>query len=334
MRKYLIATLAILVLAGVGMAKEYVLEAGSVPGSGATLQYEPVSPMPSALQFLPPVPPSVTEFEYDSDGSGGSYCNWASYGIRIGKWFNGSDWGITEGYITGYRINYYMYSGGTDNCHASFYDWTGGYPDTGTLLWETDFSPSGSSGFVWYDMEVDPPIYDADANFDSLFVWNDTSATGGPSVDFDGPFDHDYQDYYGWGSGWYNYLLRAYFNDDVDAPYSANQDPAPDAVDVPIGTNITFDIVDDDYGTDGDTILVEVDSVDVTADCTITDNGDGSFSILYDPAVDFDYSTSVVVYWSAADGLGNLGEDTWSFDTEEEPPSVVSTTWGLIKTEF
>lgn len=333
MRKYLVATLAILVLAGAGMAKEYELTISNAPDSGFAIQSGPVSPVPSAVQFLPPPPPSETEFYYDNGGES-SYCPWASYGIRMGKWFNGADWGISAGYITGYRINYYMYSGGTDYCHAQMYDYIGGWPDSGSLLWETDFEATGSSGFVWYDLPVDPPIYDDDANFTSLFAWTNTADTGGPQVGFAGPFDHDFQDYYGWGTGWYNYLMRAYFNDDAEPPYSANQEPAPDDTDVPIDTNIAFDIVDDDYGTDGDTILVEVDAVDVTADCGITDNGDGSFSILYDPAADFGYETSVEVHWSAADGLGNAGEDTWTFDTEEEPPNVVTTTWGLLKSEF
>jgi len=71
----------------------------------------------------------------------------------------------------------------------------------------------------------------------------------------------------------------------------------------------------------------------VTVDCDITDNGDGSFNVLYDLPDDFDYETTVEVYWSAADGLGNAGEDTWTFDTEEAP-NVVTTTWGVIKTEF
>jgi len=314
------------------MAKEYELTISNTSDSGFAIQSEPVSPMPSAVRFLPPVP-SETEFEYDSGGSS-SYCSWASLGIRMGKWFNGGDWGITAGYITGFRINYYMYSGGTDNCYAKFFDYVGGWPDSGTELWYEEFHPSGSGGFSWYDLPVDPPIYDSDANFDGLFGWLDTSATGGPQVDFTGDYSHDYQDYYGWGAGWFNYLIRAYFNDDAEPPYSANQEPAPDDTDVPIDTNIAFDIVDDDYGTDGDTIVVEVDGTDVTGDCDITDNGDGSFSIFYDPDTDFGYETSVEVHWSAADGLGNAGEDTWTFDTEEEPPNVVTTTWGLIKAEF
>jgi hypothetical protein len=333
LRKYLVATLAILVLAGVGMAKEYELTISNTSDSGYTIQSEPAPTVPSAVRFLPP-PPSETEFYYDQDGSSSSYCAWASYGIRLGKWFNGGDWSIYEGYITGYRVYYYMYSGGTDYCHASFYDYTGGYPDTGTLLWDTDFTATGSSGFYWIDLPVDPPVYDADANFDSLFTWTSTSDTGGPAVDFSGTYTHDYQDYGGWGAGWYNYLLRAYFNDDVDAPYGDNYSPGDGDTDVPIDTNISFDIIDDDYGTDGDSIYVEVGGDDVTGDCDITDNGDGSFSIEYDPDTDFDYDTDVDVYWSAADGLGNAGEDSWSFTTEEEPPNVVSTTWGLLKAEF
>jgi hypothetical protein len=330
LKKYLVATLAILVLVGAGMAKEIAIEVGSVPDAGLTVQYEPVSPMPGAARYLPP-PPSEVEFLYDNDSTS-TYCPWASYQIRIGKQFDGNDFGVPECYITGWRIYYYLPSG-SGSCHASFYDDEGGWPDEGTLLWESDFTAS-TTGWSWYDLEVDPPVYDADANFFGVFAWNSTGESGGPGVDTSGDMSHDYQYYGSWAAGWYRYYLRAYANDDVDPPYGDNYDPDDGDTDVPIDTNIYFDIIDDDYGTDGDTIVVEVDGVDVTGDCDITDNGDGSFSVEYDPDTDFDYETSVEVYWSAADGLGNLGEDTWTFDTEEEPPNVVSSTWGQIKADF
>jgi hypothetical protein len=329
LKRYLVATLALLVLAGVGLAREHEL-AVSVDsgGSGAVA-------LPSRHITVSPMPLSEEEL-YNDNGS--AYYHWSGGIAGFASKFIAP----YDCYVVAVRLTCFNSSG--RNFYIDILGEDPGVPgkpnrDDSLLGGYETFWEDPHSGDTWvrFDLDTNPLLSTGDV----FFPMSDDSIDGLDNAPQDnqapGPDDSAWW-YYG-GSSWGDLdffgamLIRVYVDDDMDAPYSANQDPAPDETDVPIDADISFDIVDDDKGVDGDTIVVEVDGTDVTGDCDITDNGDGSFSVLYDPADDFGYEQTVEVYWSAADGLGNAGEDSWSFETEPEP-NVVSTTWGQIKADF
>jgi hypothetical protein len=213
---------------------------------------------------------------------------------------------------------------------------TAGKPDRSDSLiggYQT-FADGGGSGDRWVEFELDTPLLLSsgdvffpmtDDSIDELDNAPQDTQAPGPANSAWWWQNSDFSDMDVLGA----MMIRAIVDDDMDGPYSANQDPAPGETGVAGDTDILFDIVDDDKGTDGTTIMVEVEEVDVTADCTITDNGDGSFSVEYDPPSDFTAGQVVNVNWEADDGLGNYGSDEWSFTISDS--AVVDTTWGTIK---
>jgi hypothetical protein len=111
---------------------------------------------------------------------------------------------------------------------------------------------------------------------------------------------------------------------DVNPPYLENEAPAPGAAGVPFDTDLAFDISDDGSGVDQSTIVVEVNGVDVTADCTIAAKGDAHVGVSYDPTVDFGYNQTVTVHVVASDDSGNPMDATYQFDTvtDTQAPQV------------
>ncbi len=332
MKRFSLATLALLVLAGAGMAKEF--EIAISVDSSETVTTAPSGGLGEHSIRVSPIPPTEEEL-YNDNGS--AYYHW--YGGIAG--FASKFIAPYDLYVVAIKLccfnstgrNFFLDILGED-------DYIPGKPNRDDSLlggYETFWEDAhGSDTWVRFDLATTPLLSEDDV----FFAMSDDSIEGLDNSPQDnqapGPDDSAW---WWFGSYWYDYdffgamLIRVFVDDDMDPPYSDNQDPAPDDTGVPIDTDITFDIVDDDKGVNGDSILVEVDSTDVTEDCDITDNGDGSFSVEYDPPEDFDYSTTVEVYWYAEDGLGNFGEDSWSFETEEEP-NVEYTTWGRIKAEF
>lgn len=112
---------------------------------------------------------------------------------------------------------------------------------------------------------------------------------------------------------------------DVVAPYFANRLPAPDAVDVPLDTNVGFDVMDDGSGVDPARITAALNGVAITNDLVITPIA-GGFNVVYDPPADFDWNQQITVTARAYDLAGNQVFDSWTFDTVTDTvaPQVVN----------
>jgi len=112
---------------------------------------------------------------------------------------------------------------------------------------------------------------------------------------------------------------------DNQAPYLANEAPAPDAVEVPLDSDVAFDVLDDGGGVDPATFVVEVEGTDVTGDATITPVTLG-LHVSYDPPADFSYNQQVDVHVTASDNDGNAMDETYSFTTvaDVQPPQVAN----------
>ncbi len=323
--KKLLVVVAVLLVATPLVAKEIELVPTPVDGVG----------IPGHFYSLPLSPKFPTEQElYYDDGDFGSYAPWASYGVRFACNFD-------PGYacwITRYKICYYDV--GTANCHGYFYENSGGDPDSGTLYWDESFQCSGS-GFNWYEVDVDPPVFDDDGDFYSILGWDDTTSPGGPPAD-SGDTSHFYQDFYGWDAGWYIYALRCFVNDDADGPYGDQYNPADGDTAAP-DTNVVWHCYDDDIGVDSDTIntdsmLVEVAKSKVSGTITIT--GDPSdYEVTFDPDSDFTEGDTVNVTLSPPDYeildllTNSMDEVTYSFSVGSYV-TVQPTSVGYIKAMY
>jgi len=182
-----------------------------------------------------------------------------------------------------------------------------GEPDEGNSLiggYQT-FYDDGGSGDRWVEFTLDEPL--ALSTSDIFYLFSDDSIDGLDNAPQDDQNPGPEGSAWWWqSSSWYDYDF--------------------------FGAMLIRAIVDDDKGTDGTTIVVEVEETDVTADCTITDNGDGSFTVEYVPATEFAGAQEVEVLWEAEDGLGNFGSDEWTF-TIQEDWNTVPTSWGALKAD-
>jgi hypothetical protein len=294
----------------------------AIPAAAREIELTPIEVAGSGQNGFPDqLTRTEEELVYDS-GSTGYYCNWAPLSIRLGKWFEAG----YPCYVVRYRVNYY-YISGTENCHAYFYDDEGGSPDEGTLYWDETFNPA-TTGFNWYDLDVDPPQYDGDGDFFGTFAWDDTVSTGGPGCDLTITYPgHDFQYYSGWGDGWYQYYIRAVVDDDVDPPYVDGQDP-PDGGGGAPDTDIVFHCKDDDKGVDSSTIGFSADDgtkADVSGSLDIDDGDPNDVVCTFTPDSDLPEGTiTCTVAGTLADGLGNeMGSDAvWSFVVDATPPTI------------
>jgi hypothetical protein len=102
---------------------------------------------------------------------------------------------------------------------------------------------------------------------------------------------------------------------DTTPPYTAGHDPAEDADNVPVNTNIVVHILDEGSGVDPDTIVMTVEGVPISPVIT----GDiADYTLTYDPPANFDFLQTVEVTVNAADIDGNvMTEDAYSFTTTE-----------------
>ena len=100
---------------------------------------------------------------------------------------------------------------------------------------------------------------------------------------------------------------------DTTPPYSSGHNPAPGATQVSRDTAITVHVKDDGSGVDQSTIILTVESVDVTGQAVIS-GGTGDYTVTYDPASDFDYGQVVDVTVDAGDLAGNsMATEPYSF---------------------
>ncbi len=106
------------------------------------------------------------------------------------------------------------------------------------------------------------------------------------------------------------------FTVDAAKPYTAGHNPAKDATNIAVNTNIVVHIKDDLSGADISTIVLKVNLVQVSP--TIT--GDSKdVTLTYSPQAGFDNDSRVTVIVSAKDIAGNEMEtDYYSFNTEKK----------------
>lgn len=112
---------------------------------------------------------------------------------------------------------------------------------------------------------------------------------------------------------------------DTTGPYFANRVPDADAVEVPLDTNISFDVLDDGVGVDETRITAALDGVAITNDLVITPIA-GGFHVDYDPPSDFLWNRQITVRARAYDLAGNEVLDSWQFSTVTDvtAPQVVN----------
>jgi hypothetical protein len=315
--KLLVATLAVLVLAGAGMAKEYTLEADSAPDAGLTIGYVPVAPTSGGMRYLPP-PPGESELYWDDGVDSGSYFS-SSYSPYATTFTAPGDC-----HLVTYR--FYWYNGGSVDVDCLLYADSGGTPTGSTLFTVT--GNSGSTTFNWFNVDVS----EAGATLTNGEVfhpgWSHAYSSGGVLMDTaKGGYScwlwlgywYDYSPYY-------THMVRVVIDDDFDGPYVDGQDPADDDW-TNDNTQFVFHAKDADKGVDEGTIDCAVDDgskADVPGSLDITGTP-ANYTCTFEPDSPFDDGTyDVTVPGSLADLLGNeMGSDeTWSFGVDASAPTV------------
>ena len=113
---------------------------------------------------------------------------------------------------------------------------------------------------------------------------------------------------------------------DIAAPYTAGHDPAMDATDVQIDTNITIQVLDDGTGVNESAILMTVDGAVVTLDIAGTP---ADYTLTYNPPADFGYDQLVNVTVSATDlneTPNVMAIDEYSFTTKSAESTPTTST--------
>ncbi|MBC8527530.1 MAG: Ig-like domain-containing protein [Candidatus Cloacimonetes bacterium] len=90
---------------------------------------------------------------------------------------------------------------------------------------------------------------------------------------------------------------------DTEPPYVDNLNPDSNATNVPVDTDITFHIYDDEDGVDLDSIKVEIQDVLYTStnSCFYYSGTDSNYSIVINPPLDFSFGDTVYVKIRASD---------------------------------
>jgi len=102
---------------------------------------------------------------------------------------------------------------------------------------------------------------------------------------------------------------------DTAAPTIANRNPDDGATNVPVNTNIAFDLLDNRSGIDPTSIHVTVQGTDVSSALAVSGTPTQT-NVLYDPPTDFLYGEVVVVTVDVRDIAGNVMPTvTYSFTT-------------------
>jgi len=112
--------------------------------------------------------------------------------------------------------------------------------------------------------------------------------------------------------------------EDTTPPYTSGHNPAKDATNVPIDTNIVVHVKDDGAGVNQATIVMTVEGETVTPVIT---GSTTDYTLTYDPPADFGYEQVVDVTIDASDLAATLNvmpQDAYSFTTQAAPaPKVV-----------
>ena len=302
MKKLFLVTLALLVLAGAGMAKE--IEVFFAPGG--------------ALSYLPPPPPGETELYWDD-------------GVDSSSYFPGSlsPYATTftapsDCWLIRYRL--YWYGGGNIDIDCLLYNDSGGTPTGSTLFTVT--GNTGDASREWVEIDVISEGVTLDSGDVFHPGWSHTSTTGGLLMDTAKQAGSCWLTLGGWYdySSYYTHMVRAVIDDDFDGPYVDGQDPADEEW-TDDNSQFVFHAKDDDKGVDIDTIEGSVDDgakAEVPGDLDVT--GDPSdYTCTWTPDDPFEDGTyDVTAYGSLADLLGNeMGSDeTWSFSVDATAPTV------------
>jgi len=107
---------------------------------------------------------------------------------------------------------------------------------------------------------------------------------------------------------------------DSTAPYTSNHNPAKDAQNVSLDTNIEVHVQDSVSGVKQSSIVMKVNGSQVSPVIT---GSDSDFTVTYDPANDFSYNQTINVTIDAEDNAGNrMTPDSYSFSTVSDsvPP--------------
>ncbi len=326
--KYLLLTLLVFALVVPAFAKEIVV-------------YN--APPASILGDLSPVfgGKAETELLWDDGVDNGAYFS-SSY-VPYATTFTAP----ADCYLVTYR--FYWYNGGNVDLDCLLYDDDGGgvpHTPTGSTL----FTVTGNTGTTSYDwFEVDVSGEGVTFSNGDIFHPGWSATYSGCGLLMDTPNSGSYSCWLTLG-GWYDYsnynthMMRVVVNDDFDAPYAADQNPADGASGVDVDADILFDIQDDDVGVDSSTIttnsvVVTDDTKAVISGTVAVDDGDpNDVHVTFDPDSDFTEGVTVTVTVSPSgnkilDDLGNeMAEDSWSFTVFMT--GVKSASIGEIKASF
>ena len=319
-RKLLLVTLALLVLAGAGMAREievgpYLIE----DVGGGSWIYAP---------YNGAEPPSESDLINDNGSPGSNWSGPSGYATTFDITF---DCWLVE--MSAYAYTY----GQTHNVLLNCFGWTGSKPDETDSYFggEVSFPGSGPYNNEWAIFDVsDEGAFFENGDRITLFFkggsypWYcrmDTSGGGAPARSgwfwFGGSSWTDYSQY-GFGAC----MIRGVIDDDMDGPYVDGQDPA-DGDWTADDSQFVFHAKDDDKGVDDTTIDVSVDDdtkADVPGDLDISGTP-ADYTCTFTPDDPFDDGTyDATVPASLADLLGNeMGSDeTWSFGVDTTAPTV------------
>ena len=112
------------------------------------------------------------------------------------------------------------------------------------------------------------------------------------------------------------------------SPYLANQDPGSGEINVNPSTNIEFDILDNETGVDESSIVIELNTVDITASCVITEATAGlGFHVFYDSPTEFTLGATITIHVEADDTatpVPNHMDDSYSFTISSSEPPYIS----------
>jgi hypothetical protein len=98
---------------------------------------------------------------------------------------------------------------------------------------------------------------------------------------------------------------------DLNPPFTSGHYPPKNETNVPINTNISVHIQDENSGVKLSTIIMKVNSSTVNPFITGTR---ADYTLIYDPAVDFGYNEIVAISLNADDNAGNsMNTDSYTF---------------------
>jgi hypothetical protein len=107
---------------------------------------------------------------------------------------------------------------------------------------------------------------------------------------------------------------KSIFTKDTSGPTVSSQQPAPDAIDVPLATTISFNL-NDTSGVKPETIQLFVNGISVTSKITRLPASGTPQTVAVSYSGNFNWNQTVTVRTLAKDVLGNQSDTTWQFHT-------------------